>query len=176
MPTLRNFETGNFDTRQPSLFANRSSSRASVDADGKGGSIADGKGMVVADGKGEEGMTSDERARTSRSISSASRRRVTGSLINNNDDGEDGNDDDENDNDNDNDGASSSSRSRRTTDTAGRGACEDRSLMGAVISDDEVTAGGPGWTFPHLINGNCPLTMGIVRFSDEGSPLGSVNF
>lgn len=52
----------------------------------------------------------------------------------------------------------------------------NRSIVGSVFADDEMTLGQTGWTFPVLINGDCPLTAAVLKINDEGSPFGSTNF
>lgn len=52
----------------------------------------------------------------------------------------------------------------------------NRSLMGALFGDDDLTASRPGWTFPGLINGDCPLGIGVMKVNTEGSPFGSMDF
>ncbi|TSC78615.1 MAG: hypothetical protein G01um101425_1017 [Candidatus Peregrinibacteria bacterium Gr01-1014_25] len=76
---------------------------------------------------------------------------------------------------------SSSSRSSRTTGTGGTFAFSgehcprNRSLIGAVFTDAEATCGTDGWTFPVLMNGDCPISACVLKVQDSET-FGSMDF
>ena len=53
--------------------------------------------------------------------------------------------------------------------------CPDKSLLNKLVAQNMMTCGSPGWTFPGLIWGDCPITACILR-SPQGKFGGDINF
>lgn len=67
--------------------------------------------------------------------------------------------------------------SRARTVRSSAGSCpRNRSLLG-IFGDADIQTGRNGFTFPGLINGDCPISAGILKVRESGnSPFGSLNF
>ncbi len=64
----------------------------------------------------------------------------------------------------------------RTVRTSSRSCPRSRSLLG-IFGDPALTTGTSGFTVPGLINGECPLSAGILKVRESGnSPFGSMDF
>lgn len=58
--------------------------------------------------------------------------------------------------------SSAGQRSSRT------GLCQNKTLLNQLIPQENMTCGEPGWTFPGLIWGDCPITVCILKTPQGG--------
>ena len=63
--------------------------------------------------------------------------------------------------------SSSASSSRISSDRSvhqrSGGRCENKALLSQLFRPDQMTCGFPGWVFPGLIWGDCPITMCVLK-------------